>query len=160
NGDMNTQQGVTGDESDGSPEPVTVSFNHGWEDRFEEWYRPYIEEEFPHVTLEYINTGIYANNPQPIEETLLAGTVPDILYYDNDTDARFAAQELEFDYDLNELIDQNNFDLNRYEDRFIEDTTLFTEDDSLIALPIHAFQGGLLYFNKDIFDIFAASYPT
>lgn len=137
-------------------EPITLKINE-WRDldEFEEVFKKPIEEKFPNVTIEVIPGMLYKSE---LEEHFAAGNVPDILMA---PDFRYLPiiNEVELAYDLTDFIETYDFDIDRYDQNFIDLMRSYSKDGELWGLPFMQNKAAL-HYNKDIFDLFGVEYPT
>jgi multiple sugar transport system substrate-binding protein len=115
---------------------------------------PYVEEEFPHITLEFIEVH---SDRDSLQEMLAAQEMPDIISTWNATQIPIFA-EMELAYDMDELVEKHGFDLNRIDPAFENRMRSFAPNQELYMLPYYT-DLFALYYNKDIFDMFAVDYP-
>ncbi len=135
-------------------EPVTLIWAHQWgEDHLKETVVQFIAEEFPHVTIEFQDAG--TDHPDSLEELVAANKVPDIVTMGR-VSHMSALNRYELSYDMSELIEQSDYDLDHIEPSIIE--YLRNEDGSLYALP-ESRPTWALHYNKDVFDMLGVDYP-
>lgn len=135
-------------------EDVTLLFLSSFEEEyFNENIKTVVEEEFPHITLDYL-----FGDSNSLEELIADGTIPDIFRVVNIGHVKFVA-EYEMDYPLDDLIEKFNFDLDTIEPTLIEYLRNQHPEGKLVGLPYNRTIWGTFY-NKDIFDAFGQDYPT
>ncbi|MFS0612713.1 ABC transporter substrate-binding protein [Lederbergia ruris] len=143
----------SGENENVEPEPITLKFlhAHGIDDEgFEKQYKNPIEDEFPYITIERIDTG-------DLDELIAKGEMPDIYFVENPVNIKNYI-ESELVLDLSDLIEKHDFDLNRIQPNILSEHRTFS-DGNLYTIPLSL---GLtaLHYNKDIFDLFGVEYPT
>lgn len=114
-----------------------------------------IEEEYPHITIEFYNMH---SSRESIQEMLAAQVFPDIF----DTYNAYKLplyMEAQLTYDMDELIEKHDFDLDRIQPGIVSRIRSYALDQELYAFPYDPDFLALVY-NKDIFDIFGVEYPT
>lgn len=156
NDSVNTE--TTSDSNDNAEiEQKTVTIAGPSEADFEEFYKEPIEAELPHITLEYGGGGATIHQ-ENLEEAIVAQAVPDLIHFSGQEWIE-SPKEMELHYDLHELIDKHNFDLSRIEPSLLSIAESYEDgNDELYALPLNR-RTHNLYYNKQIFDLFGASYP-
>jgi multiple sugar transport system substrate-binding protein len=107
-----------------------------------------LKKKYPNITLNLV-TG-------PIDKMIAAGDQLDLItgpamYFST-------YKDLGLYYDMNELIKKHNFDVSRIEPRVLEAAKAQGNNGEMYLLPYTTI-GYALYYNKDIFDKFAVSYP-
>lgn len=109
-----------------------------------------IKAKYPNITINLIRGGSAGNLP---DQMVATGSFPDIIL----TDMNSKLRELAVFEDLSGLAAKHGTDLNRYKSSAL-DTIRITNDGKLTSLPF-AINFYALFYNKDIFDKFGASYP-
>ncbi|MBP1915357.1 ABC transporter substrate-binding protein [Lederbergia galactosidilytica] len=133
-------------------EPVTISVLVHWdEEMFNERFKEPIEKQFPHITLEQVRAG---SGQEDLEEVFASGTSPDIFFELSQQTMEY----LELDYDLSELIEKHSYDLSHINPVFLESIRSKDKEGRLLALPYEVIYY-VLFYNKDIFDLFGQPYP-
>lgn len=112
-----------------------------------------LKAKFPHITLEVINSQA----GQRYADLIAAGTLPDIIYESNSL-SKGSIIENNFQYDLDELVKKNKFDLNRFEPNVLLQARYSNSEGKLYGLPYSVNRYALAY-NKDLFDKFGVAYP-
>lgn len=133
-------------------EAVTLKFNYGWEDEFIEDIKEPIEEKFPHITLEFAEMAL-----DEVEEEIAKSNIPDILYLSGGDEVE-VLEDFELVYDLDPLVEENDFDLSRLSQAHLEMVRGWG-DGKLTYFP-YVKRWEVLYYNKKIFDQFGIEYPT
>lgn len=142
----------SGDEAD-EKDPVTISVLVHWEeDMFNERFKEPIEKRFPHITLEQVRSG---SGQEDLEEVFASGTSPDIFFELSQQTMEY----LELDYDLSELIEKHSYDVSHINPVFLDSIRSKDKEGRLLALPYEIIYH-VLFYNKDIFDLFGQPYPT
>ena len=132
-------------------EPVTLLMVTHWDDgQFEHNFKNHVEEKYPHITLEHIRSrqdeleeNVFAKNLKP--DIMMAGPNDYLL-------------EIDLLLDLNPLIEQFNFDVNRLEPGVMKYLGEMSNEGELNGLPLIRPEYALVY-NPDIFDAFGVPYP-
>ena len=142
----------TTDDAEKPPEPITLKFlhAHGIDDEgFREQYKEPIEEKFPYITIERIDSD-------NLDDLIASGEIPDIYFVENPIHIKKYV-ESELAMDLSDLIEKHQFDLNRIQPTLLTEHRNFS-DGNLYTIPLSL---GLtaLHYNKDIFDLFGVEYP-
>ncbi|HLQ97179.1 MAG TPA: ABC transporter substrate-binding protein [Candidatus Dormibacteraeota bacterium] len=146
--------GENGKNSDGEeePEPVTLLMVTHWDDgQFEANFKSHLEDKYPHITLEHVQSrhdeleeNVFAKNLKP---DLMMTSVSDYLL------------EIDLLLDLNPLIEEHNFDLDRIDPSILDYLEEMSNDGELNGLPLIRPEYALVY-NPEIFDLFGVQYPT
>jgi len=139
---------------------LTFAFS-GTEQTFNERFKEPVEEHFDQYVLKHIEA--HPGNAEQLEEMIAKDNIPDLWITSTGSSTGMFQKELA--YDLNDVFDLVDFDLSRIEENIVAEIQMrsneFLDADSNIlgALPL---KRGLsaLYYNKDIFDLFGADYPT
>ncbi|MCJ7840799.1 extracellular solute-binding protein [Lederbergia sp. NSJ-179] len=142
---------TTETEDNSEAEPVTLTFNYGWEEEFIEDIKGPVEEKFPNITLEFAEFDY-----DKAEEEISKGNIPDIFYLSGG-DKVDVLKEYELAYNLDELIERNNFDLESISKEQIDRVRTWGDGD-LYYFP-YVKRWDVLYYNKGIFDLFGVNYP-
>jgi len=136
-------------------EDITLVINE-WRDldEFEELFKKPIEDEFPNITIETIPIMPYKSD---LEEQFAAGVVPDIIM---SPDFRYlpVIDEVGLSYDMTDLIEKFDFDIDRFDQNFLDMMRAYSPDGELWGLP-YMQNKAALHYNKDIFDKFGVDYP-
>jgi multiple sugar transport system substrate-binding protein len=132
-------------------DPVTVKMRllAAYEDVFHTFVDPVLKEKYPYITLEY------ASSQQSLPQVVAAGDVPDIIMQNGSLNGIL---DVNLQYDMNELIKKNKFDLKKLDPDLLKSAQAFGPKGELYALPTDRSVQVLLY-NKDIFDKFNVPYP-
>lgn len=138
-----------------SPKPVKLQVltpsggNYDW---FMERYGKAIQEKYPHLSFEVIEST--SNTVQNIvtEKRKIDLIITSFVGYRNQINP------LELNGDMTELVKEHKFDLNRLEPAYLDMIRNLDEKGRLTALPLYDLNL-LLYYNKDIFDKFGVAYP-
>ncbi|MDQ0899354.1 MULTISPECIES: extracellular solute-binding protein [unclassified Paenibacillus] len=136
---------------------ITITINTFYpEQYFEERIAQPVQMKFPWVKLIYASEEPFFNNN--IEKWRSTNTSPDILLMFG---PRFEMPQIiknNFQYDLNDLIRENQFDLSQFDSTAFNQILCFGNNGEVFALPYNKTDHPLFY-NKDIFDKFGVSYP-
>ncbi|MBE1445292.1 ABC transporter substrate-binding protein [Paenibacillus sp. OAS669] len=113
-----------------------------------------IKKKFPHITL-----NIILRDPKSTDykDLIAGGTLPDIIY----ESASFTVDRIiqnGFQYDLQELVKKNNFNLQQFEPNVLAQTQNANGEGKLYGLPF-TMNRYALFYNKDIFDKLGVAYP-
>lgn len=155
NGESNEDVTAEQDAGEGLEEVVVTVGGIG-EGHFNEYFKEPIEEELPHITLEVMED--ISILPEDLEQGIVAKRIPDLIYFSGHDHIQ-TAKDFELEYDLSELIAENNFDLNRIETSLLEIARSYEDgNDELYMLPLFR-RTHNVYYNKGIFDTFGVSYP-
>ncbi|WP_062105905.1 ABC transporter substrate-binding protein [Bacillus niameyensis] len=141
------------------PEEVNLIWAYqGNEEQYQADVGRFIEEKFPYVKVEVYDAG--TDHPETLEELIAKGKTPDIVTMGAITHTSHLAT-YELDYDISNLIEQTSFDLERFEPSFIEFARNQDPDQEgrLVVFPMTR-PTYSLHYNKDVFDILGAEYPT
>lgn len=138
-----------------APEPATPKspyklIVHGGgvtEEEFDRRFREVIEKKFDHITLEYYQTG----KGTAMSELVAAGIVPDIIRTDIPTLISHYL-DLGLGQDLTEYVKKHNYELNRFNQVFIDEIVEVGGSTALYGLPVPPFFPQVLYYNVDLFD--------
>lgn len=132
-------------------DPVTVKLDlsGAYLDVFHAYIDPLIKEKYPHITLEYMP------NPPSLKDKVAAGDIPDIIFQNGNLRG---VMDYNLQFDLNELIKKNSFDLTKLDPDLIKSVQAFGTKGELFALPSDR-SVRLLLYNKDLFDKLGVPYP-
>lgn len=122
---------------------------------FEDRFRAMLTEKFPHITIQYIQSGKGTTMP----ELVAAGDIPDIIRFDVPT-LRTSYLDLQLGYDMSELVKTYKYDTGRFVKVFMDEVADASRSSALYGLPIPPYFPQVLYYNKDLFDKFGVPYPT
>lgn len=121
------------------------------EEEVKEKFSDPIEAQFPHIKIKYIRKAPGTN----IDELMTAGQVIDIYY--ESVNYFNTVRDFGLNYDMSELIETHNIDLETFEPTMIEYAREMS-DNGIYGLPVWS-TNVILFYNKDIFDKFAVNYP-
>lgn len=157
-GTQNTAQtstdgkGNAKEEEKREPVTVTAAVDGAYNEQFDKLLTEHVTKKYPHITLKMMRPA----DGNTLDNLIIAGTVPDIIFTFNGNLSSYRTRGLL--YDMNALIKENKFSLDRFEPNYITDVKIASTNDELYALPyettFHA-----LYYNKNIFDKFGVDYP-
>ncbi|GIN72512.1 hypothetical protein J14TS2_29870 [Bacillus sp. J14TS2] len=153
----NEQKKEANDETQ-SEEEITIKWAYPWgEEGFNEEILKYVEAEFPNIKFEYLDGG--PDHPETLENLIAAGNSPDILSM-GQVNQISVLDNLGLAFKMDELIEKENFDLERFEPSIIEYARNRdpNREGGLYAIP----NGRAVYslhYNKDVFDILGVEYP-
>jgi multiple sugar transport system substrate-binding protein len=123
-------------------------------EEFDDRFREMLKQKFPHVTVEYSPGGKGAT----INDMIATGNIPDIIRTDVPTLVS-GYLDLGLGYDLSKLVQQNKYDLKRFNSVFVDEIVDVSRNGSLYGLPVPPYFPQALYYNKDLFDKFGVAYP-
>lgn len=136
-------------ENDGEKVKLTIAYEWG-EEAFNKRYKP-IEEYLGNVELEYVASN---GTLEGFEEMFAKGIKPDIFVDQNIT----ALQDMDLIYYMDELIEQEDFDLDMLDQSLVNSLRAYDKEKRLVGLP-DGTTTVALYYNKEIFDLFGEPYP-
>lgn len=138
-------------------EPVTLKFYVGGgtltDTEFKTFFVEPVKKKFPNITLELVKP---AEGVKPAE-VLTSNDVPDIIYLTSGSYHAF--QDLEVMEDLTPYIEKYTFDTSRLKPVLFDTIKNFSQKGEIFTLPFSS-NVAALFYNKDIFDKFGASYPS
>lgn len=133
--------------------PITITVAYPWgEDQFDDRFGP-IDEKFEELEIEFAS---YDGSSESLQEMFAAEIVPDIIV-SSPTDI-VPLEEADAIFPLNDLVEQEGFDLDRINPALISLIKGFDSEERLIGLPDGTGLFGL-YYNKEVFDLFGVDYP-
>src|SRR5690625_2567347 len=124
------------------------------ENNFNQNFKDPIENEFPHIAVEYIP---FNDTPEELEELITSKIFPDIYFNEHPINRINMWIDSGFAMDMDELIEKYGFDLNRISPSLVQQHRAMG-NGSLYTLPLDS-GVALLHYNKDIFDLFGVDYP-
>lgn len=139
-------------------EDVTIKWAHPWgEEYFQETIADKVNDQFPHITVEFMEGDV--GNPESLENQMVAGNIPDIVSLISISHLS-ALDDLGLAYNMDDVIEEANFELERLEPSVVEYTR--NQDPNmeggLYAIPENR-PTWVLHYNKDVFDILGVNYP-
>lgn len=139
----------------GEPTTVRMLINVGEED-FEKRYKSIVEEEFDNITLELIR-----GNPTDLnflQELFADDVIPDIITVNPNHELVIEMDALE---PIDDYIERSGFDLGIFRENIIDNLRARDPagENRLFGLPIESMLI-VMYYNKEIFDMFGEPYPT
>ncbi|MBO0993284.1 ABC transporter substrate-binding protein [Bacillus sp. SD088] len=139
-----------------SDEEVTLTFVAPWsEEQVESRFKADFEAQYPNIKIEPISAW---TDTEAFEELFSKNIVPDVSLVLGDFEEM---NELDMVYPLDDLVEKNNMDLNKFREGAIE--AIRSRDPEgeghLLGIPVEDVVIGLFY-NKEIFDKFGVNYPT
>lgn len=141
------------------PEEITLIWAYqGNEEQYYEDVGKFVEEKFPHITIEAYDAG--TDHPETLEQLVAKGKSPDIVTMGVITHTSHLAR-FGLAYDMSELIEKEGFDLERFEPSFIEFARNQdpNQEGGLVVIPMTR-PTYSLHYNKDVFDTLGVNYPT
>ncbi|MDF2715411.1 MAG: extracellular solute-binding protein family 1 [Paenibacillus sp.] len=145
-------------ETPAASQPVTIKMaNHSANmsvEQFQRYVARPVKEKYPYITVEHVDISVKGNT---LAELVASNDLPDLYVHQPLNLLPFA--DFGISYNIEELIKQNKFDLNRLPAEYLETMRLSISKDYLIGLPINNNAFGLFY-NKNLFDRFGTPYPT
>lgn len=154
-GNNNTEANNDGNEE---KEEITIKWAHQWgEDHFWDGIGKDLDEKFPHITIEVQEAG--TDHPEDLERLIAAKDSPDIVTLGLVTHMNFM-DDLGLAYNMDELIESADFDLDRLEPSIVEYARKQDPNDEmgLYVMP-NARPTYSLHYNKDVFDLLGVDYP-
>jgi len=155
----NNDNNETGDVNDeGEKEEITIRWAHQWgEDHFWETIGDFVQDEFPHITFEIQEAGL--DHPEDVEKLVAAKKSPDVITMGLITHSNFL-YDLGLSYNMDELIENSDFDLDRLDADIIQYARNQDPEDKggLVGLPVER-PTFSLHYNKDVFDTLGVDYP-
>lgn len=134
------------------PDPVTLTVMVHWdEDMFNHRFRDPIETAYPWITLEHIQVW---TGREELEELFADGISPDIIFEISHEDMEYFG----LDYDLDELIEKHQYDTSHIDPVYLEAIRAKDPNRRLLGFPYEIINF-VLFYNKDIFDLFGEDYP-
>lgn len=137
----------------GNKEPIELTFYQTMggfnEELFNSTYGESLSKEFPHYKMRFI--------PSTDMAQLIATNEKIDIYSSTEWGAQSFYYKFGLQYDMTDLIKQNNFDLSRFSEPMINLMT-HSYDGEIYGLPIGDTTPFLLY-NKNLFDTFGVDYP-
>ena len=136
-------------------EPVTVTlYSHyaaiNTDKDLDDLFGRSVRAKYPNITIELVK-GV------KLQDLIAAGEVPDLIatthYYMG------TILPLGIGSDLNDFVKKYKIDLNRFVPEAIQAVKMYGKNGELYGIP-YTLNYGLLIYNKDIFNKFAAPYPT
>lgn len=135
------------------PDPVTLQVVVGWdEEMFNHRFRNPIENAYPWITLDHIQAS---SDRGQLEELFAEGISPDIIFEISHDNMEYFG----LDYDLDELIEKHQYDTSHIQPAYLDAIRAKDPDRRLLGLPYEIINW-VLFYNKDIFDMFGVDYPT
>lgn len=136
-------------------EEVTIQVGGGlWNDVLSD----FVEDEFPHVTIEYIDVDLgWPVDQNLIQEYISAGHFPDLINFGNPADIP-AFAEFELLMPLDERLEKNGYNLSRLQPGLIPTIQSYAQNEEIYAMPVDLATWVTAY-NKDIFDLLGVEYP-
>jgi multiple sugar transport system substrate-binding protein len=133
-----------------SNEPITLVFYtaqnsvYALEEGFEKEIGRFIKAKFPHITVEHIHRGTGTQ----YADLITAGKIPDIIL-ESTANINGAIVNNGLQFDLQDLIKKNNYDLNRIDPAVV--AQLKGLDGKIYGLPF-TLSNFVTFYNKDLFD--------
>lgn len=135
-----------------STEPVTITIWRPTASLWEDLYVAPMKKKYPHITLVEVKDAPGSRLP----ELIASGNVPDIIQ--GGPDFIFNMIDLGLQYDMTSLIKNYKFDTNKINPIAMQTLKGYAGREGIYGLPI-TLNNGALYYNKDIFNKFAAPFP-
>ncbi|MBD2862319.1 ABC transporter substrate-binding protein [Paenibacillus oceani] len=139
-------------------EPVEISVavpgdNYLTAEEFARYIQEPIKNKYPYITVKMIKQG----QGNQLENWAASKTIPDILLVP--TFDMNKLYQYGISYDMEAMAKQYNIDLNRFENDALQYIRANSPKNELNAIP-YSMNTAALYYNKDLFDRYAVSYPT
>lgn len=112
-----------------------------------------VKKKYPHITIEYVNTGGGVSFQKMIEQ----GTPPDLVITDYPNLS--AVTDYAYPLDLNPYLEKYKVNLNQLDASPIQGIRNVGTKGEIFGLPWYV-DKFMLFYNKDLFDKFAVAYPT
>jgi multiple sugar transport system substrate-binding protein len=145
------------EKGEGSQEPVTLKVLRAGitvtQAEFEKTLLQQTKEKFPHVTLEWVD----APEDVELEPLITSGEVPDIMFVST-TSIATTLKDLDLVENLAPYIEKHNVDLSRLKPVVLDVVQKYSPEEGVAAIPFSV-NLPVIFYNKDIFDKFGASYP-
>lgn len=153
-GNIGKSAGKGKEEASGAPPaPVTLNFfTHGNSIVLAETIESLVHKKYPHITLKTTKDA----KGSTIFDVLNAGQTPDLISYS--LGSLQDLRTLRLLGDLTPLIKQHGFDLKRLVPGAEEAARALSGNGELALMPFEL-NNNAIYYNKNIFDKFAVSYP-
>lgn len=119
-------------------------------DAFMQGYGNFIQKKYPNYTFKFISTG----KGTTLQDIVASKT--DIDIFIGTAGSLTAVVDVNMDYDISELVQKYNYDLNRFDPTPLE-LLRKASNGKLLGLPLRTNTLGLFY-NKDLFDKFGVPY--
>ncbi|WP_176705903.1 ABC transporter substrate-binding protein [Paenibacillus hemerocallicola] len=113
-----------------------------------------VKQKYPYITIEFMDVKTGAALPDLITT---GQSIPDIVITDYSNLS--TAIDLKYPTDLNEALKKEKVDLNGLEASPLDGVRALGAQGELYGLPFYM-DKYMMFYNKDIFDRFAISYPT
>jgi multiple sugar transport system substrate-binding protein len=123
------------------------------DDEFQSLIADPVKAKYPNITMEIVRKTA----DMTLEQIFAAGDAPDMIF----TSLIAGMQEfmeLKVPYDLSDLAKKYNLDINRFDPPSIAGIRMYSTKNELFAIPMSV-NFAATFYNKDIFDQFAAAYP-
>lgn len=137
-------------EKENSGEQVTIKIAMPLNEEYFEGRFGEVDNRLEHIDLEFVP---YGNSTEALEELFSKKIYPDIIVGDYEP-----LKEMEIGFPLDELIEQNDFDMNIFDPSLVSFMRSLDDEGRIVGIP----GGGsffALYYNKDVFDKFGKEYP-
>lgn len=148
-------------ETPAQAEPVTLTFYYAGgsygEQRFMELYGSYIMKKFPHMTLNYYQSGSGSGTEALSMADAVATGLPIDVLYTSLGNVGNSLLEFELQLDHSELIRSSNYDLGALIPQAVN-AIKGVGGGALYGLPV-AIGSNNLYYNRNLFDKFGVPYP-
>lgn len=152
-GEIGKSSGEGGTASAVTDKPVKLlayaNFGGYTTERFMEVYGEWIQKKYPNFSFEIVEFG---NGPEAL---IASNTKPDLILTTDP--ALFMLQAAKLETDLEPLIKERKFDLERFHPATLN-TIRKLGDGKLVAIPVKI-NTEMLVYNKDLFNNFGIEYP-
>jgi multiple sugar transport system substrate-binding protein len=111
-----------------------------------------VRKKFPQVTMKLERKP----KDRTLEELVMSNEFPDMVYASSFDINKF--RKLDLLLDLNDMIKKYNFPLDKFDKSAIDEVNLYGEKGQFFEMPMFM-NFASLFYNKDIFDKYAVSYP-
>ncbi|MDB5084928.1 MAG: extracellular solute-binding protein family 1, partial [Bacilli bacterium] len=137
---------------DTSPVTLTLSSRYDWTDKISQTVLQKAHDKFPYITINVIKQ----DKGSMLQDLITNNTPPDLMFGPSGDLKNW--QDLAVAADLTPLMQNNKLDLNRFNPSWVEDIQHRSAKGTFMALPYSSYSD-VIFYNKDIFDKFAISYP-
>lgn len=155
----NSENATNKKENENDDEVVTIKLFFPWgEELFDERVVP-MDERLKNINIEFIDNkeGSTEGLPGTIEAYAAEKVVPDIIVMGGNDMTNDYIKDIV--YPLDELVEKHDYDLGLINPSIIKSLRATSSTNELLGIP-NSNDLVVLYYNKDIFDLFGVNYPT
>lgn len=136
-----------------SNEDITLKVATPWgEDYFMERIGNYVEENYPHFTLEHVN---WNGTSEHLQELYADNIIPDVFLAFS---GQAPLEDTESVFPLDEMVERYGVDLSHIQPLILDEIRSRDKERRLVGIPQEVGYLGL-YYNKEVFDLFGVDYP-